>query len=162
MLEGLRPLLSSTGEALLGSAVDIEYVQGWPVGNSLPAALSEASERDLQLGSTQYGPHRGDLKLIYDEKQARKLVSRGQQKLLACAMIIAATRIVQSHLGHPLLLLLDDPAAELDKDAVGRLMAAVEGLDCQVIATTLDRDRVLFTTPPRVFHVEHGVVQAAD
>ena len=162
MVDKVRASLSSIGAALLGSAFDIEYVQGWPAGKTLSASLSESVERDLQLGSTQYGPHRGDLKLIYDEKQARKLVSRGQQKLLACAMILAAADVVQAHLGHPLLLLLDDPAAELDQQAVGRLMAAVETLECQVVATTLDRDRVLFSTPPSVFHVEHGVVQAGD
>ena len=63
------------------------------------------------MGSTHAGPHRGDLKLKLDERQARKLVSRGQQKLLACALILSATGVVQTHLDHQLLLLLDDPAA---------------------------------------------------
>jgi hypothetical protein len=30
------------------------------------------------------------------------LVSRGQQKLLACALILAATEVVQTHLERPL------------------------------------------------------------
>jgi DNA replication and repair protein RecF len=159
MLEFLQPALAEVGEALLGSSVGIEYQQGWPAGQSLLESLSGGSERDTQLGSTQYGPHRGDLKLVYDERQARKLVSRGQQKLLACALILAATDIVQTALEKPLLLLLDDPAAELDQDSVQRLMAEVEGLGCQVVATTLDRKQALFSRAPRLFHVEHGVVE---
>ncbi|MDH3990431.1 MAG: hypothetical protein OEV34_14950, partial [Gammaproteobacteria bacterium] len=106
--------------------------------------------------------HRADMKLVYDERQARKLVSRGQQKLLACALILAATEVVQTQLERPLLLLLDDPAAELDGQSVGRLMSSVEGLGCQVIATTLDRTAALFSTAPTLFHVEHGRVEGAS
>jgi DNA replication and repair protein RecF len=102
------------------------------------------------------------MKLVCDERQARKLVSRGQQKLLACALILAATEVVQTHLERPLLLLLDDPAAELDGQSVGRLMRSVEGLGCQVIATTLDRAAALFSTDPTLFHVEHGRVERAS
>jgi len=121
--------------------------------------LQTGLERDLQQGSTQAGPHRADLKLIYDERQARKLVSRGQQKLLACAMVLAATETAQAALERPLLLLLDDPAAELDADSLGRLMSRVAALGCQVIATSLEPNVALFPAPGAVFHVEHGVLQ---
>jgi DNA replication and repair protein RecF len=159
MLEVVGPALEDVGEALLGSSVSIDYRQGWPADQSLAECLSGSVDRDIQLASTQCGPHRADLKLIYDERQARKLVSRGQQKLLACALILAATEVVQAHLEKPLLLLLDDPAAELDTDSVASLMGAVEKLGCQVIATTLDRNQPLFSAQPRLFHVEHGVIQ---
>jgi DNA replication and repair protein RecF len=156
MLEITRAALEDLGERLLGSPLGVEYQQGWSGEKSLVEALADGAERDLQLGSTQAGPHRADLRLLYDERQARKLVSRGQQKLLACALILAATEVVQTHLEKPLLLLLDDPAAELDSDSVGRLMACVEDLGCQVIATTLDRNQALFAAAPTLFHVEHG------
>ena len=42
-------------------------------------------------------------------------------------MILAATETAQTALERPLLLLLDDPAAELDGDSLARLMAAVAG-----------------------------------
>ena len=161
MLEILAPRLQDFGDSLLGSGVQVAYGRGWGADKSLLEALTEGAERDVQLGSTQSGPHRADLKLIYDERQARKLVSRGQQKLLACSLILAATEVVQTHLEKPLLLLLDDPAAELDVDSVARLMSAVEGLGCQVIATTLDPAKPLFTVPASLFHVEQGVVEKA-
>jgi len=160
VLEVCRPALERVGESLLGSAVDIEYQQGWSTDKSLAAVLAAGIDRDRQLASTQAGPHRADLKLVYDERQARRLVSRGQQKLLACALILAATAVVQSHSERPLLLLLDDPAAELDSDSLTRLMTAVITLGCQVIATSLDPDLVLFPEPPAMFHVERGNVVA--
>ena len=107
------------------------------------------------------GPHRADLRLSYDDRQARRLVSRGQQKLLASSMILAATETAQAALGRPLLLLLDDPAAELDRTSLARLMQQVAALGSQVIATSLERDELPFPAPPRAFHVEQGVLQAA-
>lgn len=154
--------LGETGEALLGSAVAMEYRAGWNQDRDLAEVLEETLERDVQHGSTQAGPHRADLKLLYDERQARKLVSRGQQKLLACSMILAATETAQAALERPLLLLLDDPAAELDNDALRRLMERVVALGCQVIATSLKADADLFGHSAAMFHVEHGVLRPAD
>ena len=160
VLDITRPTLEEIGASLLGSTVAVEYQQGWSTDKSLAAVLAVGIDRDRQLGSTQAGPHRADLKLVHDERQAKRLVSRGQQKLLACALILAATEVVQSHLDRPLLLLLDDPAAELDSDSLTRLMTAVVTLGCQVIATSLDPDLVLFPEPPAMFHVERGDVIA--
>ena len=150
--------LRETGRQLLGSDIDFEYRPGWKEGAALADALEANLERDHQQGSTQVGPHRADLRLIYDERQARKLVSRGQQKLLACAMILAAAETAQTALERPLLLLLDDPAAELDDDSLGRLMARVRNLGCQVIATSLQPDATILGGDGAVFHVEHGVL----
>ena len=158
MLEITAPALEALAEAFLDSEVSIEYVRGWSMDKELLESLRTGRERDYQLGSTQSGPHRGDLRLRYDERQARKLVSRGQQKLLACAMILAATDVVQTHLEKPLTLLIDDPAAELDSDSLTRLMVAVANLGAQVIATTLTPDKPLFYEEPALFHVEQGQV----
>ncbi|MDJ0712293.1 MAG: DNA replication/repair protein RecF [Woeseiaceae bacterium] len=155
-LEVAVDCLGEYGLALLGTELGFEYAQGWNREKSLGQALEEGIERDLQLGVTQHGPHRADLRISYDERQARKLVSRGQQKLLASAMILAATATAQTALERRLVLLLDDPAAELDADSLGRLLEAVFGLGCQVVATSLTAGAL--ETPPgaTVFHVEQG------
>jgi DNA replication and repair protein RecF len=158
-LEVANDSLEDAGQGLLGSDVRFEYRGGWKEGAELLEALESGLDRDLQLGSTQAGPHRADLKLIYDERQARKLVSRGQQKLLACAMILAAAETAQSALERPLLMLLDDPAAELDDDSLARLMARVANLGSQVIATSLQSDEAIFGGQGAVFHVEHGALE---
>lgn len=153
-----EPRLEERGGELLGGDVGFVYRPGWPEDRSLADALAEGVERDIAHGATQAGPHRADLKLSHDERQARRLVSRGQQKLLACAMVLAATEVVQTHLGRPMLLMLDDPAAELDSASLGRLMAQVYALGSQVIATALDPRVLTFPEEPARFHVEHGVL----
>ena len=152
--------LEEQGRALLESDLAFSYQRGWAKDRELAEVLEEGLERDRQLGATQAGPHRADIRISYDERQARKLVSRGQQKLLASAMILAATETAQAALEKPLLLLLDDPAAELDADSVSRLMAAVTALGSQVVVTTLQPDVLTFAETPALFHVEHGVVAA--
>lgn len=153
--------LEEQGAALLASRIGFEYSPGWSTDKSLAEALVDTAERDALLGSTQAGPHRADLRLSYDERQARRLVSRGQQKLLASAMILAAAATAQSALEQPLLLLLDDPAAELDKMSLERLMERVEALGSQVIVTSLERSALSFPSAPAVFHVKHGALRAA-
>jgi len=158
-LEVATESLEDAGQDLLGGAAGFQYRSGWPEERSLDEVLATTLDRDRQLGSTQAGPHRGDLKLTYDEHQARRLVSRGQQKLLACAMVLAAAETAQTALEKPLLLLLDDPAAELDAGSLARLMRRVADLGCQVIATSLEPETALFAAPAAVFHVEQGAIE---
>lgn len=152
--------LRAHGAGLLGADIDFRYAPGWGREKTLQEALEDHLERDRALGTTQVGPHRADLRLIYDERQARRLVSRGQQKLLASSMILAATETVQAKLERPLVLLLDDPAAELDRHSLGRLMDRVAALGSQVIATSLEPDELPFPVAARVFHVEQGTLRA--
>lgn len=160
-LQAALEALEEAGADLLGSDVSFEYRPGWADGRELLAVLQADLDKDRQQGATLHGPHRADVKLGYDARQARKLVSRGQQKLLACAMILAATETAQTALERPLLLLLDDPAAELDGDSLARLMSRVAALGCQVIATSLDPNTRIFPDAPAVFHVKHGELSPA-
>ncbi len=157
-LDVAREGIEEAGLDLLQTPIGVDYRPGWNPERSLAEAIEAGLERDMQLGSSQTGPHRADLRLIYDERQARRLVSRGQQKLLACALVLAATETAQAALEKPLLLLMDDPAAELDADALARLMRRVAALGCQVIATSLEPETAIFTDSAAMFHVEHGVL----
>lgn len=160
VLEITRTTLEETGAALLGCSAGFEYQQGWATDRSLKETLGAGWERDRQAGATQAGPQRAELRLTYDGRQARRLVSRGQQKLLASTMILAATEVVQVTLERPLLLLLDDPAAELDEEALDRLMNGVFGLGSQIIATAPEAESLRFPEPPAVFHVKQGKLEA--
>lgn len=157
--ETLQLALEPIAEDMLGGGVALEYQPGWPRGKSLEEALAGALERDRSLGLTHVGPHRADLRLVFNERQARRMVSRGQQKLLACTLVFASVELVQAEIVRPVLLLLDDPAAELDSEALARLLDAVAGLGCQVIATALDPGLIRLPEEPAMFHVEHGALR---
>jgi len=158
----LAPALERAAAGLLDEQVHFVYQRGWGAERSLTEALRASRARERQLGTAQVGPQRAELRLRVEERLARKLVSRGQQKLLACAMVLAAVEVVQAALSRRLLLLMDDPAAELDAASLQRLMQRVTALDGQVIATALVANPVAFPAGLSLFHVERGTLRAAS
>jgi DNA replication and repair protein RecF len=104
------------------------------------------------------GPHRADVLVRLGTRAAREVLSRGQQKLVAVAMTLAQLRFLQDATGMRPTLLLDDPAAELDREHLERFIRTVTQLDGQLVITALDPASHPFGTPDRMFHVEQGHV----
>ncbi len=155
------PVLADTVNSLDLEPIRFEYDSGWNRERDLAAILDAAMAREQQLGSTQHGPHRADIRLLHPAGKARRIVSRGQQKLLACAMILGATDVAQQATGKSMALLVDDPAAELDTAALERLMARVTGLGSQVIATALRPEALETPQKTALFHVKRGKLSVA-
>ena len=158
MLEKLQPYWQEAIRDLLGLPVELGYAQGWPKDLSLSEALRACRDRDIAKGQTHAGPHRGDAVVKLDGKLARDSLSRGQQKLVAVALILAQLRLLQDYLPGPPTLLLDDPAAELDGQKLAAFIGQVEKLRCQLIVTSLSRDQDPFGRPDAVFVVDQGRV----
>jgi DNA replication and repair protein RecF len=156
MLEELQPHWQETVVALSGLKMELVYFQGWARDSTLATALQTSRERDLARGSTQAGPHRGDVLLKLNGKLARDTLSRGQQKLAAVSMILAQLRLLTRILREPPTLLLDDPAAELDPERLSRFINEVAPLRCQLVLTALTVDGQPFGQPDQMFHVEQG------
>ena len=148
--------LRGLGESLLGHALEIRYRSGWKAGMAFPEALEASADRDRALGATQVGPHRADLLVSLDARGVREEVSRGQQKLVAASLILAQIRVFAGDRGDGGVLLVDDPAAELDDRALGGLMSVLDELPAQQVMTSLS-ERALPAQPGYpVFHVEPG------
>lgn len=158
--ETVKPFLIETIQRLAGLEVDVTYFRGWSQEWSLAEALHEGLERDRHRGSTLAGPQRADIHLKVGGKAAKESLSRGQQKLVAAAMVLATLQRLRQEQAAAPTLLLDDPAAELDSHRLGLLVGQVKALDCQLVITSLDPGLALFGKPERVFHVEHGKIEA--
>jgi len=158
--EALTSFIAETGDQLLGQEITVEYLQGWRKNLTLPEALIEARVRDRQRLTTTVGPHRGDLVIKIDGHIAKDRVSRGQQKIVACCLLLAQQRHLVSFSTQSACLLLDDPAAELDVDNLGKLLDLVSALPVQLIATSLHPSTLSFFNSAKKFHVEHGSVKA--
>jgi len=154
--EQLAAEFKQTADKLLGSVVNCRYLSGWGEDRSLTEALAGSADRDRALGATQVGPHRAELKIDVESLAARHRVSRGQQKLMGAALVIAQSRLVASTIGERVVLLVDEPRAELDQARLGLLMTALQQAPVQLFLTTLEPDGLPLTGGGRVFHVEHG------
>jgi DNA replication and repair protein RecF len=158
-LDRLLPRLRQTFGRFGGLDVEVGFFSGWAAGVALADSLESNLERDRARGLTTSGPHRADVMLRRTGRIARETLSRGQQKLTAVAMVISQLQLLQDELGMSAVLLLDDPAAELDEKNLQRLFDELAALRCQMIATSLTPETALFQAPKATFHVEQGRVK---
>ena len=98
-------------------------------GDNLIAAfhekLNSRKDRELVLGSTQYGPHKDDLDLILKGHTLREYGSQGQHRSASLALKLGAAKQLQVAFKKPPIYLLDDVFAELDlrrREALGELI----------------------------------------
>jgi DNA replication and repair protein RecF len=157
-LQKLAPFLDRLFAAFSGLPVDVGFHTGWGADRTLAEQLKLNLERDRERGLTHSGPHRADVDLRVKGRVAREVLSRGQQKLTAVAMIVSQLQMLRAELDLRATLLLDDPAAELDAKNLQRLFDELTSLQCQMIATSLTQEIAFFQAPKAMFHVEQGRV----
>jgi DNA replication and repair protein RecF len=157
-LERLGPYWREAVSSLSGLEAELQYLRGWTQEMPLEEALAAARSRDEARGVTHPGPHRADVAIKLRGRLAREVLSRGQQKLVAVALTLAQLSLLQDATPTTPTLLLDDPAAELDRAHLARFIDQVRRLRCQLVVTALLPDTQPFGAPDRVFHVEQGGV----
>jgi DNA replication and repair protein RecF len=159
-VERLRGAVSSTGQRLLGLDIDLALSRGWSAERSFQESLEASYARDRERGLTHSGPHRADIAVRVDGYPARDRVSRGQQKLVAAAMLLGQLQSDAEQGSGVAALLVDDPAAELDSESLDRLLTEVLALPSQLFITALEPSNpALQRLPPGPrFHVERGAV----
>jgi DNA replication and repair protein RecF len=147
------------GEAFrpAGSEIRLDYDPGWR-GDDLAEALESGWRRDFDRGATHHGPHRADLVLYADDKPARERLSRGEQKLLAAALLLGQADILASRTLP--LLLLDDLASEFDASKRHDVMAAGLRLGAQLWVTGTRAEDYLDEAAGEhaMFHVKQGEI----
>lgn len=140
----------------------LQLQAGWDESLGLEACLQQGLAGDRKMAYTHAGPHRAELRLRFEEHEARSFVSRGQQKMLAVAMVLAQASLVARTRGEYPVLLLDDLEAELSQDWQRRLLAALLNYPGQSLVSSLEWHVGLLPpsnrTEYRLFHVEQGAL----
>lgn len=137
LTETAKPIMTQVSDSL--SHIELAYHAGWDSEQDLLSLWQNQLPHDRQLGYTQAGPHRADLKLRLHERDALSVLSRGQQKLLALSLLLAQSQHLRLALAETPILLLDDLAAELDQEHQQRILALLPHLGAQTILTATHR-----------------------
>ena len=118
--------------------------------------------RELDAGTTLYGPHRDDFRFLVNGRDLRLYGSRGQQRSAALALKLAEVRAMRERTGSAPILLLDDVMSELDAARRAMLLTALEGVNQAVLTTTdwTDFPSALRTRARRL-HVQGGAIAEA-
>ena len=156
------PLLDKLLDMLLSDNADItvRYRPGWDKSQTLLSVLQDGYETDARRGFTHYGPHRADLLIKAGGVTAHENLSRGQQKLLVCALLIAQAQLHSRHSGKPCVILIDDLKAELDLEHIRRVICLLESLNTQLIMTSTEKELLtpFCHSEHKTFHVERGCI----
>lgn len=160
-IQALKPVFEQTLRELLElEGLTLSYYRGWDKEKPLNDVLAASLLRDQQLGHTQAGPQRADLRLRLAHHNAAEILSRGQQKLVVCALRIAQGHLVSQAKRGQCIYLVDDLPSELDEHHRRALCRLLDELNCQVFITCVDHDLLKEgwrdETPVSMFHVEHG------
>jgi DNA replication and repair protein RecF len=136
LVGALGPLVGEAYARLAGAVgqdlVTLSYVRSWE--GDLSDALGGSRRDDLRRGVNTVGPHRDELVLAIERREARTHASQGEQRCLALALRLGVHRLVGARTPLRPVLLLDDVFSELDP---ARSRALVEELPAgQSIVTT--------------------------
>ena len=151
--ERLEPALDELKSQV--QSVSLRYQPGWK-GDSLLDALHERRNRDLERAQTGSGPHRADLAIACGSAPARTVLSRGEQKAVAAAMLLIQAELLKSA-GKQAVLLFDDLVSEFDREHFEVVLAKALDFGSQVWITGTEQPG--FTQTGKVFHVEQGSVK---
>lgn len=98
--------------------------------------LQQRSIAELHQGTTLVGPHRDEVEFTINQTPARQYGSQGQQRTLVLALKLAELKLIESVVGEPPLLLLDDVLAELDLTRQNKLLETIQERFQTLITTT--------------------------
>ena len=102
-----------------------KYQRSWE-GDLLDALTAHRGD-DIRRGVNTVGPHRDELILAIDGREARTHASQGEQRCLALALRIGVHRLVGEKTNLVPTLLLDDVFSELDPTRSQALVAELPG-----------------------------------
>ena len=99
----------------------------------------EARRKDeIKRGATLMGPHRDDLAIVIDGRDAGSFASRGQQRLAVLAMKLAEAKLMAEVGGEAPIVMLDDILSELDERHRGLVLETASAMQSQLLISSTD------------------------
>ncbi|WP_375752052.1 DNA replication/repair protein RecF [Vibrio sp. HN007] len=140
--------------------IQLKYYRGWEKDTDYKTILEKHFERDQQLGYTFSGPNKADLKIKVNGTPVEDVLSRGQLKLMVCALRLAQGQHLTQMTGKQSIYLIDDFASELDSLRRERLADCLKQTGAQVFVSSITASQVsdMQDDNCRMFHVEHGKI----
>ena len=93
-------------------------------------------QREIERGTTLFGPHRDDLIFIVNGRDVQTFGSQGQQRTTALSLKLAEIELIYSEIGEYPILLLDDVLSELDDYRQSHLLNTIQGKVQTFVTTT--------------------------
>ena len=165
-IERMRTAAATVFHEMTGGAEQPDFLYRGSLGEGAEPYVADSCEselyrkltahpqRELDAGSTLYGPHRDDIEILLNGHAARTFASQGQQRSLALAMKLSEGEICREDMGEYPVFLFDDVLSELDSVRREYLISRIR--DKQVIMTTCENTNDLNMPHASVILVDNG------
>jgi DNA replication and repair protein RecF len=161
-LDELRPDLLAAFAAITrtGMSIGARYLSAFAGASvaDVEARLREGRARDLASQSTQLGPHRDDLILELEGREAGSFASQGQLRAIMLAWKTAELQLLARTHGDAPILLLDDVSSELDPSRNAYLFEHLASLAGQCFITTTDPRHILLAENRADYRIQDGEI----
>ncbi len=160
--EALRPEIEQTCRLFLPELeISLSFHQGWEKDSDYGELLKQNFERDKAIGYTVVGPQKADFRFKANGLPVEDVLSRGQLKLLMCALRLAQGEHLMAQKNRHCIFLIDDFASELDESKRALLAERLQNSGSQVFVTAISQDQLQQMQPSQqcVFHVENGIIR---
>lgn len=148
--------------------IEAEYVSGFfknlkvessfeEIKNEMKTKLEKFRKSDIKTGFTAFGPHKDELEIFIDKKNAKKFASQGQQRSLAVCLKLAEAAVMENIFNEPPVIILDDVMSELDDNRKNYMIEKITNK--QVFITDCDKFVSEKLKTGTVFKVENGKIK---
>lgn len=140
--------------------IAFSYRRGWDKDTDFALLLANNFLKDRQFGYTINGPHKSDLCIKIKNIPVEDVLSRGQLKLMVCALRLAQGQLLNQEKRKRCIYLIDDFASELDSQRRTLLATQLKATGAQVFVSAINAEQIaeMCDENSKMFHVENGKI----
>jgi DNA replication and repair protein RecF len=129
---------------------ELAGVDGAELRRRFMTAIERNADEERRRKVTLVGPHRDDLEITLEGREASTYGSQGQARMLSLCLKIIELEVLLEERGVVPIFLLDDVSSELDEHRNRYLMEYLAQVGCQVFLTTTALSHVPVNAFPQV------------
>lgn len=149
--------------------IQFEFKLGYNSDYNLSDYIARISDKEFALGCSQAGAHRADFSIKIDNKNIIEFMSRGQIKLLVCALKISQALLCYKYTNRKIIFLMDDIASELDLinlnkilNFVSRETSKIQFFITMIDENILDKINIKDFCDVKVFKINKGEIEVVS
>lgn len=136
MVRELQPFVLASCQQIAGEGEELRVVYRPGSPGDFAEALARTRPEEVRLRTTVAGPHRDDLEIRLNTREAASFASEGQQRSVALVLKLAQAGRLEEASGTPPIYLIDDVFGELDSRRRNNLLAALPAAAQKMITST--------------------------